>query len=208
MASRKSFRLIGFALCLMIALAMFPTRALADAPGTPDSSAATPLMNFAAEVSSGKDIVTGVYAVDSFSFPVVQQPKSNFAAISTAPDTVTQFGLAAQFGNVGLLAHNYLAGAQFFDLTEGQRIYLVYGTGRVEAFTVTEILQYQALSPYSIYSEFKSLDDGVTLTVTEMFNLVYTGARHLTLQTCIENNGNSSWGRLFVIAEPVVPGSN
>ncbi len=204
MASKKSIRLIGFIFCLALALAMFPSPALADAAVNPGSTA-IPLTEFAATVSNGKDIVTGVYAVDSFSFPVVQQPKRNFAAVSTAPEIVTQFGLAAQYNNVGLLAHNYLAGANFFDLTVGQRIYLVYGTGRVEAFTVTQVLQYQALSPYSPYSEFKSLDNGETLSAGNMFKLVYTGARHLALQTCIERNGNSSWGRLFVIAEPVVP---
>jgi len=203
-ASKKSIRLIGFVLCLALALAMFPSPVLADAAANPGSTA-SPLTEFAATVSTGKNIVTGVYAVDSFSFPVVQQPKRNLAAISSAPEMVTQFGLAAQYNNVGLLAHNYLAGAEFFDLTVGQRIYLVYGTGRVEAFTVTQILQYQALSPYSLYSEFKSLDTGETLSAGNMFKLVYTGERHLTLQTCIERNGNLSWGRLFVIAEPVVP---
>jgi len=36
-----------------------------------------------------------------------------------------------------------------------------------------------------------------------MFDLAYKGDRHLTFQTCIERDGSRSWGRLFVIAEPL-----
>jgi len=206
MASKKLSVLIAFILSLALGLAMFPTPVLADAAVNPNP-VSTPLMSFVESVTTGQNVVTGVYAKDGFSFAVVQQPTSNFAFVSTAPNTVTQFGLAAQFNNIGLLAHDYLAGTEFSNLAVGQRIYLVYGTGRVEAFTVTQVLQYQALSPYSPYSEFKNLDANVTLTATDMFKLVYTGSRHVTFQTCIDRNGNSSWGRLFVIAEPVVPES-
>ena len=36
-----------------------------------------------------------------------------------------------------------------------------------------------------------------------MFKLAYLGDRLVTFQTCIEAYGNSSWGRLFVVAEPI-----
>jgi len=35
-----------------------------------------------------------------------------------------------------------------------------------------------------------------------MFQRVYLGDRHMTFQTCISAYGNSSWGRLFIIAVP------
>jgi hypothetical protein len=35
-----------------------------------------------------------------------------------------------------------------------------------------------------------------------MFKRVYFSNRHVTFQTCIEAEGNLSWGRLFVIAVP------
>jgi hypothetical protein len=33
--------------------------------------------------------------------------------------------------------------------------------------------------------------------------MFYNGAAHVTFQTCILQDGNSSWGRLFVTAIPV-----
>jgi hypothetical protein len=38
----------------------------------------------------------------------------------------------------------------------------------------------------------------------ELFETAYAGNYHLTLQTCIENNGDVSWGRLFIIARPML----
>jgi len=35
-----------------------------------------------------------------------------------------------------------------------------------------------------------------------MFDRAYEGGRHVTFQTCIAAEGNSSWGRLFIIAAP------
>ncbi|MCK6541027.1 MAG: hypothetical protein L6Q26_13325, partial [Anaerolineales bacterium] len=60
----------------------------------------------------------------------------------------------------------------------------------------------QALQPTSLYSSFRSLDKDETLTAEQMFKRVYVGDRHIAFQTCIEAEGNLSWGRLFVIAIP------
>jgi len=43
------------------------------------------------------------------------------------------------------------------------------------------------------------------LTAEQLFNRVYRGDRHVTFQTCIDANGDISWGRLFVIAIPHQP---
>jgi len=80
---------------------------------------------------------------------------------------------------------------------------VVYQDGSIEEFVVTEILRYQALDPKNPYSSFINMeDDDETLTVKQMFDRAYLGDHHLTLQTCIAADGNSSWGRLFVIALP------
>jgi hypothetical protein len=80
----------------------------------------------------------------------------------------------------------------------------------VEYFVVTEILQYQALQPTSQWSEFRDLAGagGKTTTAEQLFKRVYSGMRHVTFQTCIEAGGNVSWGRLFVLATPMVRYSN
>ena len=114
--------------------------------------------------------------------------------------------MAAEVGNVGLLAHNHLAGKTFMDLSFGDEVRLVYGDGETEYFIVTEILRYQALQPYSPYSEFRDLETNQTITAVDLFRKVYRGDRHVTFQVCIEANGVDAWGRLFIVAQPK-PGS-
>jgi hypothetical protein len=176
------------ALTLAATLALFASSpARADDDGS-DSRALTP---------------TGVYVKGEFTLPIIQQPGASAGFVSPADDTVTQFGLAAQYGTVGLLGHNYLAGGEFFGLEPGERVYLFHEARKIEVYVVTEVLQYQALSPFSPYSDFRDLSTGQTLSANDLFHKVYMGERHITFQTCIEKDGNSSWGRLFVIAEPL-----
>ena len=110
--------------------------------------------------------------------------------------------MAAKYGNIGLLAHNHLAGQPFTQLSVGQEVRLIYGNGRIETFIITEVLEYQALQPTNPYSSFRNLNKDETLTAKQMFKRVYFGDRHITFQTCIAANGDQSWGRLFVIAIP------
>ena len=159
--------------------------------------------DFSKAVQDGqKDVLRGVYADKVLALPVVQQPSGNAGYVSNYDGKATQFGMASQFGNIGLLAHNHLAGKSFSQLAVGQEIRLVYGDGHVEYFVIKEVLKFQALQPNSVYSSFKNLDKAETLTAEQMFKRVYTGDRHVTFQTCIEANGQLSWGRLFVIAVP------
>ena len=135
-------------------------------------------------------------------FPVVQQPVNNPGYVSTNNGEITEFRLATQFGNIGLLAHNHLAGQTFSQLSIGQEVRLTYSDGHMEYFIISKILQYQALQPNSAYSSFKDLKTNELLTAEQLFNKVYSGDRHVTFQTCIEANGNASWGRLFIMATP------
>ena len=147
--------------------------------------------------------VRGVYVDHVFALPIVQQPSGSPAFVSRNDGEITQFGMAAQYGNVGLLAHNDLSGKLFSDLSIGDRISLVYGNGKSESFVITRILRYQALQPNSPYSSFSNIEkNDETLTAEQMFKNVYLGKRHVTFQTCITAYGNPSWGRLFVIAKP------
>ncbi|HXQ36074.1 MAG TPA: hypothetical protein VN843_18810, partial [Anaerolineales bacterium] len=144
----------------------------------------------------------GVYVPNVLALPVVQQPAGDSGYVSGRDDEATQFAMASQYGNIGLLAHNYLSGRLFSRLGIGEEVRLVYGDGKVEYFVVTEVLQYQALDPDSQWSSFRNLDDYDILSTEQMFTRAYAGDRHVTFQTCIAENGNSSWGRLFVIAVP------
>jgi hypothetical protein len=147
-------------------------------------------------------VLRGVYVPGVLAFPVVQQPTGNANYVSSTDGALTQFGMPVQFGNVGILAHNDLSGRFFFQLAVGQEVRLVYGDGHIEYFAITQILKYEAFQPNSPYSEFRDLSNDEVLTAEQLFKKVYTGARHVTFQTCIAANGISTWGRIFVIAEP------
>jgi len=159
--------------------------------------------DFSKTVQNGKaSELRGVYVANVLALPVIQQPSNNAGFVSNKDGEATQFAMASQFGNIGLLAHNHLSGKSFSQITVGQEVHLVYGDGRVETFVVIEVLKYQAIKPSSPYSDFRNLNDNKTLSAEQMFKRVYFGNRHVTFQTCIEKDGNASWGRLFVIAIP------
>jgi len=159
--------------------------------------------DFSKTVQNGRTAdLRGVYVSNVLALPVVQQPSNNAGYVSSRDGEITQFSMASQFGNVGLLAHNHLSGKSFSQLAVGQKVRLVYGDGKVETFVVAEVLKYQALQPNSLYSEFRNISDSKAITAEQMFKRVYFGNRHVTFQTCIEKDGNLSWGRLFIIAIP------
>ena len=175
----------------------FPAQALENGESLPEFS------EFSKSVQNNKaGVLRGVYVSDVLALPIVQQPTGKAGYVSFNDGEITQFGMAAQFGNVGLLAHNNLSGRSFSKLAVGQEVRLVYGDGKVEYFVISQILQYQALEPTSPYSSFRDTTNGEKLSAQELFKKVYQGDRHVTFQTCIEAKGNLSWGRLFVIAVP------
>lgn len=157
------------------------------------------LSNFASSVSNGNGgQITGLYAENIFALSVVQQG-GNAAYVSTAWNTATQFSMASA---LGFLAHNYLAGSDFFSLYSGALISVVYGDGHSKSYRVSQIRKFQALSPESPYSDFVDLATGGTLSATDLFYQTYGVSGQVVLQTCISSNGIGSWGRLFVIATP------
>ena len=152
--------------------------------------------------NSEATVLRGVYVPDVLALPIIQQPMGNAGYVSSKLGEVTQFGMAAQFGNIGLLAHNHLSGSSFSQLAIGQEVRLVYGNGKVEYFVIAQIMQFQALDPSSPYSSFRDLTSNETMTAEQLFNKVYRGERHVTFQTCIASGESLSWGRLFIIATP------
>jgi hypothetical protein len=182
--------------------AAFPLAAQA-APSA-DVAAITDLSTFTASIINGNGkVLRGIHVEGVFAYPVVQQVYS--MEVSEVPGTLTQFGWASSYGVTGILAHNWLSGLDFFQLRVGQKIHLIYGDGRTETYWVHRILRYQATIPESTYSQFIDLDTGKGTDAEGVFRKVYMGAGHVTFQTCIAQDGQLSWGRLFVIAEPFEP---
>ena len=157
---------------------------------------------FIRQVSNGQaGVVTGLYVDGVMALRVVQQPQGNPAFISITDQTATQFQSAAPFNVVGLLAHNFLAGRDFFRLNVGQDLILVYGDGRLQHYRVTEIGDYQRLTLSDLRSDFVELSNNQKLTTDQVFAKYYQQPNRLTLQTCIEHDGVWDWGVRFITAD-------
>lgn len=163
------------------------------------------LYNFISSVKNGHpSALTGVYVPGVLAYSVVQQPGADAAFVSTKPGTITQFGMATQYKSIGLLAHDFLAGASFTQLKPGQEVVLVYGDSSLKKYQITEVQRYQALSPSSPSSNFIDLNNNSKLSAEQLFYRTYgQGKSSLIFQTCISTDKVSSWGRLFVIARPM-----
>ncbi|MEW6403441.1 MAG: hypothetical protein AB1649_16720, partial [Chloroflexota bacterium] len=201
MALKANLPLITFSLIFILLTLSFPSQ---PARALDVEKTELPVLElFISEVMNGRpEELRGVYIPNVLAARVVQQPAGSDNFVSSGSKDVTQFAQASRLGSTGLLAHNYLAGASFSLMQEGRDFYLVYGDGHTAVFEVTDTLQYQALQPTSILSEFVSLEDGSRQTASEVFSEVYGRPGQVVLQTCIAADGNPSWGRLFVIAEP------
>ena len=180
-----------------------PTATLEPSP-TPTVTPVREFDAFVQRVMNGDpNQIVGVYVEGTLALPVVQQPAGSPAWVSYNDDETTQFLLAYTIaGNIGLIAHNFLAGRYFFNLYPGQIVELVYGDGSVVEYEISTIDQYQALQPDSPYSDFVDLVSGETISANDLFYRVYGGEHHLTFQTCISRDNNTEWGRLFPIAYP------
>jgi hypothetical protein len=200
--SIRSFLTISFIMILFSAV--IPSGNVHAMPDRISGGDLPSLDAFVEQVSNGQaDELRGIYIAEILAAPIVQQPAGMDDFISPWQNILTRFSLASKFGSTGLLAHNYLAGETFALLQEGQVIHLIHGDGRISTFMVSDILQYQALEPDSISSTFVDLQSHALLTYSELFTKVYNRPGQVIFQTCMEAGDHLSWGRLFVIAEPV-----
>ena len=162
------------------------------------------LEDFVQSVENGQsNQVVGIYVPDVLALPVGQQPQGNAGYVTRQPNQVTQFNMASQYGTVGILAHNDLAGSIFPQIHLNQYAIVVYGDGRLDYYLISEVQKYQALTPTSTFSDFVNLDgSNERLSAGQLFNRVYGPGSRLVFQTCIDAYGDASWGRMFIIAKP------
>lgn len=191
---------------LLVVILYFGLVAMIPSPmytNEPHTSVVAPVpQDFLQNTHNGvSDQVTGIYS-QALSLMVDQQI-DNVGYVTSKEGYATQFYVAKQFGVIGILAHNNLSGSEFFNLDVGDTVSAVYGDGHYQTYRISNIEQYQALDPYSYNSDFIDLRNGDKLTAQELFMRVYSQANTLVLQTCIERNGEWSWGRLFVVANPL-----
>lgn len=203
MTVKEKLGVIG--MIMMLTLGIFPTPV--GALGNLENPYVIPRSAWSDDShdNNPSELLYELYIDRNTSFRIVQQPvgKGNF--VTNLPDFVTEFQLASNYGSIGILAHNYLAGQYFFQISRGQKLKLIYSDKSTSSFIVTKVQQYQALSPNSPMSDFVDLNTGEYLTASQLFKRIYSNQTgNLILQTCIFNDQNPTWGRLFVIAEPLI----
>lgn len=205
--------IIALAATILTGVLPFSNAAAANIPVTANGvttsasdqpASALPLADFVSAIKDGEQAVRGVYVKDVMALRVIQQPTGQAGFVSAINGIVTQFRLAEQFGNIGLLAHNFASGSLFPKLEKGSVVKVVYGDGSIKDFSITAIRKYQAVSPNSPTSNFIDLETGEKLTAAGLFEREYKGSFHVVLQTCIAFENEASWGRLFITAEPLV----
>ncbi len=168
----------------------------------PVAEAKSELTTFVDSVRNGNaDQVVGIYVEDKIAMPMVQQLEGDHAFISSLPNTVTQFGLPADYGVLGVLAHNTEAGADFYSLEEGDVVFAVYGDGTLNRYQIENSEVWQAFNPHDPYNgSFESVETQETVSLRDLFMDTYTTPDTLVFQTCFAQGDNSEWGRLFITA--------
>ena len=132
--------------------------------------------------------VTRVTIPQVMDYPVKQQAGDEIFE----GDIVTQY----RHADLGLIAHNTQAGKKFSQIVHGDEVIITRGDNTKELFTVWSIQMYERL-PYGMW---RSLNTGEEIGNNRLFERVYGGAYHLTLQTCIMRGEDYEWGRLFILA--------
>ena len=201
-------RITFLSFCILVSLLIAAATPAAHLP-IPVTGAASTAVEAGVEAAP-RGLPTRISDRGVFSLQIVQQPTDDPGFVSRKDGTVTQFRLASDYGSKGFLAHNDLAGAEFFDVQVDDVITVTYSNGTSQTYGVTQIRHLQAVSPLSAWSKFLDLDNAsALLTAVDLFYQTYGEKGKLILQTCIANGDEQSWGRLFIIAEPVtiVPNS-
>jgi hypothetical protein len=158
-------------------------------------------------VNGHADQLRGVFVPDKFAFTIEQQPKNSPMYISKDPKKVTEMKALWNEGVIGLLAHSSLAGKHFFELHRRERIFLIYGDGHTQEYIVTSIKNYEVIDAVNSMEWYRDVETKEYLRSNQLFANMYGGSEHVTFQTCISSGDNNEWGRLFVIATPVVNGT-
>lgn len=148
------------------------------------------------------EATAALYVPDLFGFPILPQPEGEHGFVSAKADRVTQFGLAARHGVVGILAHNYLAGKDFYRLQLGQQLWIAASRHKVQLYQVIQIEAFQKIMRPGQPDRYVELSNDRVWSVAELFARYYTGRPHVVLQTCLEKNGRLDWGLTFIVAAP------
>ena len=166
------------------------------------------LNKFMGKVSDGSKTLKGVYSPDNFAFPVVPQPEGKPEYISGKANTVTLFRRVEGTGNHGVLAHNTIAGKDFYKLDLNDLAVAVRGDKKPFFYRMFDIRQFETISQKK--GKYFDLRSKKELSASDIVDDIYLGKSYaseyrLTLQTCLEKNSNKNWGLSFFIGRHISP---
>jgi hypothetical protein len=152
-------------------------------------------------------VLRGIYVENILALHVVQQPDKEWTYVSGEAGNATEFQNASKNGIIGLLAHNFLSGGLFYNLKPGEQMGVVYGDGAVRYYRISGAYQFKKVDPDDLSSKLIDQSTGSVISSGQVFERFYDGMDHVTLQTCLEKDGLSTWGLYFVVALPVNGGN-
>lgn len=139
--------------------------------------------------------ITRVSVPGRFSYSVQQIGN----AVPNQANIVGQYEFAKQNGNIGLIAHNYLAGSSFGWINYGDEVRVTTTSGSVEYYVVYNIMKFKATDANNFSKPFIDQNTGQTISAKEVFDKAYKSGM-VTFQTCISGGGSSTWGILIIQA--------
>jgi hypothetical protein len=118
-------------------------------------------------------------SIKGMSAPVTIQ--SCDLCVPMQPETVGLFRRAWGDGNTGIVAHDYLAGANFYRLRQGSRVAVRYSNGVWQRYTVYRVSVWLATDPGKDWTDYT--DGQRRLSQFDLYREMYLPGQ-LTLQTC------------------------
>ena len=137
-----------------------------------------------------------VYAPGAFNFEIIGQESDYEVTLQDGAVSLFE-GPFVEYGVVGLLGHDFLAGGEFYELEPGDWLIVWLGDGSVEAYQLVEMRWFQAVGADYPFQELADLKTGEVMSEAEVFEAIYRQPGGLVLQTCIDGG----WGLAFWVGE-------
>jgi hypothetical protein len=140
---------------------------------------------------------------------IVQQPYKNYNWISDFTNVFTQLAQPRSiYGTKVFSIHTYGNDNVLYDLKVGDIIFYRTKITTNECsneiylnfYQVKEIYHYQAVQPLNPRTPLIDLETNETFSSTRIFDKLFGNNKRILFQTCIFKDGNTSWGRLFIVA--------
>lgn len=130
----------------------------------------------------------------------VRYQGGEYGFVADLRGAVTLFQAAWDDGSLGFLAHNYLAGAAFYELRAGNLLRVTAADGSSRWYVVRETMVFTAIDPGKWWTDVID-EEGRRWSQEEVYAGLYERQGWVVLQTCWGEGRYAGWW--FAVAEPV-----